>query len=320
MASSASENDLGAAASALFHLHTSPLVVATNDLRGRFLNMNLPLHSNGMPALSLGEVVAGEMPVLNLEGESRQMSTSSPLGSMAPPQNPFSRPRSVSWDPGFSSLSLFSLLPVEHDTTAAGALCALMKSPSPVGAAAVPAAGRNLRPRSQSTSAAVLSSKERPQRVRPRSTSVSSAQNAMKKPSRPRSYSQSSRISTKSMNSARSNGGSKRTMSFDSASTDLRREYFDEEFDWDHQDDFEGEDDGHEGASFIDDLQRVGKYSPDSRRKRIEKFLEKRRRRIWRKRIKYDVRKNFADSRLRVKGRFVRKEDEEQLREYMQMT
>jgi len=33
----------------------------------------------------------------------------------------------------------------------------------------------------------------------------------------------------------------------------------------------------------------------------------------------YDVRKNFADSRLRVKGRFVRKEDEQLLRELIAM-
>jgi hypothetical protein len=65
---------------------------------------------------------------------------------------------------------------------------------------------------------------------------------------------------------------------------------------------------------------RVGHYSPNSRRRCIDRFLDKRNRRIWRKRIKYDVRKNFADSRLRVKGRFVRKEDEEQLREYLEMT
>jgi len=78
------------------------------------------------------------------------------------------------------------------------------------------------------------------------------------------------------------------------------------------------------GASYdeanLDELHKIGKYSPASRRKRIDRFLDKRRRRIWRKRIKYDVRKNFADSRLRVKGRFVRKEDEEQLREFLQMT
>lgn len=61
----------------------------------------------------------------------------------------------------------------------------------------------------------------------------------------------------------------------------------------------------------------VGAYSPEARRKRIEKFLEKRKRRVWTKKVKYDVRKNFADSRVRVKGRFVKKEDEEMLRELL---
>ena len=54
----------------------------------------------------------------------------------------------------------------------------------------------------------------------------------------------------------------------------------------------------------------VGAYSPDSRKVRIERFMEKRNHRVWTKSVKYDVRKNFADSRLRVKGRFVKKEDE----------
>ena len=50
------------------------------------------------------------------------------------------------------------------------------------------------------------------------------------------------------------------------------------------------------------------------------RFIEKRKRRVWTKKVKYDVRKNFADSRLRVKGRFVKKEDEELLRELIGMT
>ena len=37
----------------------------------------------------------------------------------------------------------------------------------------------------------------------------------------------------------------------------------------------------------------------------------KKEKRIWQKRVKYDVRKNFADSRLWFKGRFVKKEGEE---------
>ena len=49
-------------------------------------------------------------------------------------------------------------------------------------------------------------------------------------------------------------------------------------------------------------------------------FFEKRKQRVWTKKVKYDVRKNFADSRLRVKGRFVKKEDEELLRELMNLT
>jgi hypothetical protein len=64
----------------------------------------------------------------------------------------------------------------------------------------------------------------------------------------------------------------------------------------------------------------VGAYSPDSRQLRVTRFLEKREHRVWVKKVKYDVRKNFADSRLRVKGRFVKKEDEMLMRELMSLT
>lgn len=64
----------------------------------------------------------------------------------------------------------------------------------------------------------------------------------------------------------------------------------------------------------------VGAYSPDSRHLRVTRFLEKRQHRIWCKKVKYDVRKSFADSRLRVKGRFVKKEDEMLMRELMSLT
>ncbi|KAL3809918.1 hypothetical protein ACHAXA_005332 [Cyclostephanos tholiformis] len=64
----------------------------------------------------------------------------------------------------------------------------------------------------------------------------------------------------------------------------------------------------------------VGAYSPDSRQLRVNRFLEKRNHRVWVKKVKYDVRKNFADSRLRVKGRFVKKEDEMLMRELMSLT
>lgn len=64
----------------------------------------------------------------------------------------------------------------------------------------------------------------------------------------------------------------------------------------------------------------IGAYSPESRKVRISRFLEKRNHRVWTKTVKYDVRKNFADSRLRVKGRFVKKEDELMMRELMSLT
>ena len=52
----------------------------------------------------------------------------------------------------------------------------------------------------------------------------------------------------------------------------------------------------------------------------IERFLEKRNHRAWTKSVKYDVRKNVADSRLRVKGHFVKKVDELLIRELMSLT
>lgn len=64
----------------------------------------------------------------------------------------------------------------------------------------------------------------------------------------------------------------------------------------------------------------IGAYSPESRKVRIDRFLEKRTHRVWTKTVKYDVRKNFADSRLRVKGRFVKKDDELLMRELMSLT
>lgn len=54
---------------------------------------------------------------------------------------------------------------------------------------------------------------------------------------------------------------------------------------------------------------RIGIYLPDARRARIAKFHSKRQMRIWKKRIKYDCRKKLADSRPRIKGRFVKRSD-----------
>ena len=64
----------------------------------------------------------------------------------------------------------------------------------------------------------------------------------------------------------------------------------------------------------------TGAYSPTSRQLRVDRWKSKRGSRIWVKKVKYDVRKNFAESRLRVKGRFVKKEDETLMRELMSLS
>jgi len=63
----------------------------------------------------------------------------------------------------------------------------------------------------------------------------------------------------------------------------------------------------------------VGAYPYEARTRRLALYQEKRMRRVWEKTVKYDVRKSFADSRLRVKGRFVKKEDEALLRDFCQL-
>jgi hypothetical protein len=54
----------------------------------------------------------------------------------------------------------------------------------------------------------------------------------------------------------------------------------------------------------------IGAYTPEERRRRIERYLDKRKRRVWTKRTQYRSRKSFADGRVRVKGRFVSKKVE----------
>ncbi|RLN44632.1 hypothetical protein BBJ29_001176 [Phytophthora kernoviae] len=49
---------------------------------------------------------------------------------------------------------------------------------------------------------------------------------------------------------------------------------------------------------------KIGSYSPEARKLRLQKFHEKRKNRTWKKSIKYDCRKKLADDRPRIKGRF----------------
>mmetsp|Transcript_26696 Transcript_26696/g.31494 ORF Transcript_26696/g.31494 Transcript_26696/m.31494 type:complete len:278 (+) Transcript_26696:739-1572(+) len=52
---------------------------------------------------------------------------------------------------------------------------------------------------------------------------------------------------------------------------------------------------------------RIGIYTPLERAAIIAKFNSKRGRRVWNKKIRYNCRKNLADRRMRVKGRFVKR-------------
>ena len=53
-------------------------------------------------------------------------------------------------------------------------------------------------------------------------------------------------------------------------------------------------------------IKMIGSYTPRARKKLIEKYMEKRKRRLSRKTVRYRVRKTLANARPRVKGRFVK--------------
>ncbi|XP_058111002.1 two-component response regulator-like APRR5 [Magnolia sinica] len=65
---------------------------------------------------------------------------------------------------------------------------------------------------------------------------------------------------------------------------------------------------GHENCSH-ESVTKVGRYSPEERRERIERYRSKRNQRNFHKKIKYACRKTLADSRPRVRGRFARNEE-----------
>jgi hypothetical protein len=63
---------------------------------------------------------------------------------------------------------------------------------------------------------------------------------------------------------------------------------------------------------------RIGIYTPSEREAIIARFNAKRQRRVWNKKIRYNCRKSLADRRLRVKGRFVKRSEQEALARELQ--
>ena len=63
---------------------------------------------------------------------------------------------------------------------------------------------------------------------------------------------------------------------------------------------------------------RIGIYTPAERVAIIARFNAKRQRRVWNKKIRYNCRKSLADRRLRVKGRFVKRSEQELLAKEIQ--
>ena len=59
--------------------------------------------------------------------------------------------------------------------------------------------------------------------------------------------------------------------------------------------------------TFLYSKGKIGTLSQEERRLKVQKFLEKRKRRNFKKKISYMCRKKVADQRIRVKGRFVSK-------------
>ena len=49
----------------------------------------------------------------------------------------------------------------------------------------------------------------------------------------------------------------------------------------------------------------IGGLIFEKRRIKLLRYLDKKKRRVWRKKVSYDCRKKVADGRLRIKGKFV---------------
>ena len=48
----------------------------------------------------------------------------------------------------------------------------------------------------------------------------------------------------------------------------------------------------------------IGKLTVEERKRRVARYLEKKKRRVWGRKVEYQCRKNIANKRVRVNGRF----------------
>lgn len=60
-------------------------------------------------------------------------------------------------------------------------------------------------------------------------------------------------------------------------------------------------------------FKKIGKLNIADRYMKVKKFKENKLHRQFNKKVSYDCRKQVADKRLRIKGRFIRKEDQKNL-------
>ncbi|KAI3505122.1 hypothetical protein L1887_27037 [Cichorium endivia] len=68
-----------------------------------------------------------------------------------------------------------------------------------------------------------------------------------------------------------------------------------------------------EGSFMEESNFKVGRYSPEERKERILRYKAKRTQRNFNKTIKYACRKTLADNRLRIRGRFARNDESDEI-------
>ncbi|KAA3456743.1 zinc finger protein CONSTANS-like isoform X1 [Gossypium australe] len=68
-----------------------------------------------------------------------------------------------------------------------------------------------------------------------------------------------------------------------------------------------------ESSAIIEGMSRACRYSPEEKKQRIQRYRTKRKLRNFNKKIKYACRKTLADSRPRIRGRFIRNTEIEKI-------